>query len=80
MPRLGEGADRIQLTDLQSEEKGSTATNCSFLTFGYYSPGICTYYGACRVDSMDYMYKGGCGELARWGEKKIHEQEVSKHV
>ena len=56
------------------------ANNCTFLTFGRLSPGICTYYGACRVDSTDYMYQGGCGELSLWGEGKIEKQEVGKCV
>ena len=57
-------------------DRRSTARNCSFFTFGLHSKGFCTFYGACRVDSIDYMYKGDCGELSLWGEKFIKEKEV----
>ena len=58
---------------------------CAFYTYGFYVEGLCTHYGSCRVARADYMYKGGCGELARWGEKSIEEQKVwrnhlSKHI
>ena len=81
---LGEDAYKINYNDLTIEmynpigngDRGSTARNCSFFTFGLHSTGFCTFYGACRVDSVDYMYKGDCGELSLWGEKLIKEKEV----
>ena len=63
------------LEDFQIE---SPAFNCSFYTFGHYSDGFCTFFGACRVDSIDYMYRGVCGQLSNWGEKKINHLEVRK--
>ena len=61
------------LEDFQIE---SPAFNCSFYTFGHYSDGFCTFIGACRVDSIDYMYRGVCGQLSSWGEKQIKDLEV----
>ena len=49
--------------------------NCSFLSTGYHAEGFCTFFGSCRVNSTDYMYQGGCGELASWGDKKIQEKK-----
>ena len=28
------------------------------------------------MENTDYMYKGGCGELALWGENEIQEKNV----
>ena len=50
--------------------------DCSFFTYGYLEEGFCTFFGSCRVANTDYMYKGGCGELSLWGEKKIEEKNV----
>ena len=59
-----------------NDDRKSTVRNCSFFTFGRHSKGFCTFFGACRVGSIDYMYKGDCGELSLWGEKMIKETEV----
>ena len=29
--------------------------------------GLCTYFGACRFQGVDYIYQGGCGEQSNWG-------------
>jgi hypothetical protein len=29
--------------------------------------GMSTSYGACRFQSEDYMYQGGCAEKSMWG-------------
>ena len=42
---------------------------------GEYQHGVCTYYGACRIDNSDYMYQGGCEDLSNWGENKIKHGE-----
>ena len=65
------------LEDFQIE---SPAFNCSFYTFGHYSDGFCTFFGACRVDSIDYMYRGVCGQLSSWGEKEIKDLELVKEA
>ena len=54
--------------------------SCAFYTFGFYAKGVCTHYGSCRVDKSDYMYSGGCGELAMWGEKSIKGQQVERKI
>ena len=54
--------------------------SCAFYTFGFYVKGVCTPYGSCRVAKSDYMYSGGCGELAVWGEKSIEGQQVERMV
>ena len=61
---------------LEEEKTKSPALNCSFYTFGRYSDGFCTFFGACRVGSIDYMYRGVCGELSLWGEKEIKDLRV----
>ena len=50
--------------DSDNKALDATAANCSFLTYGHYISGLCTYYGSCRVESVDYMYRGACGELS----------------
>ena len=51
--------------------------NCSFITFGNYEHGVCTFYGACRIGKRDYMNQGGCAEQSRWGKKLITRKDVS---
>ena len=63
----------------ENKKLDAVAASCSFLTFGHYSLGLCTYYGACRVESVDYMYRGGCGELSLWGLEKIDNKNVGYH-
>ena len=69
--------DFNNITSLKHDQAfNQTKANCSFYTFGYYAEGLCTYYGACRVNESDYMYQGVCGELSNWGEKKITGMKV----
>ena len=51
--------------------------NCSFITFGNYEHGVCTFYGACRIGNRDYMNQGGCAEQSKWGTKLITRKDVS---
>ena len=55
----------------------SEDTNCSFVTFGNYEHGVCTFYGACRIGQRDYMNQGGCEEQSRWGAKLITRKDIS---
>ena len=32
---------------------------------------ICPSFGACRFQGAEYMYQGGCGELASWGTRRV---------
>jgi hypothetical protein len=81
---FAEDAYKINYNDLTMDtynsigngDRKSSARNCSFFTVGHHSKGYCTFFGACRVDSIDYMYRGDCGELSLWGEKEIKEKEV----
>jgi len=59
---------------VNTSEAKLTGVNCSFITSGYHGEGFCTFFGSCRVENTDYMYKGGCGELALWGENEIQEK------
>ena len=75
------GGNRINIHGvhiLEKEKTKSPAFNCSFYTFGRYSDGFCTFFGACRVGSIDYMYRGVCGELSLWGEKEIKDLRVKE--
>ena len=54
--------------------------NCTFVTFGIYEKGFCTFYGACRIENKDYMYQGGCERESQWGEKVITQKNVSCRV
>lgn len=54
----------------------SKGENCTFLTYGGFEHGVCTFYGACRIKSNDYMYQGGCEELSSWGEKEITKTKI----
>ena len=71
----------IQSVDILEEEKTKNhALNCSFYTFGRYTDGFCTFVGACRVESIDYMYRGVCGQLSLRGEKEIKDLRVRESL
>ena len=55
--------------------KKKSALHCSFYTFGHYSDGFCTFF-ACRVYSIDYIYRGACCQVSSWWEKQIKDLEV----
>merc|ERR1712212_52084 len=59
---------------VKTSETKLTGVNCTFITSGYQAEGFCTFFGSCRVENTDYMYKGGCGELVLWGENEIQER------
>ena len=73
---LIEATTKKKLTDDKQELIKLKGLDCSFFTYGYLEEGFCTFFGSCRVANTDYMYKGGCGELSLWGEKKIEEKNV----
>ena len=50
--------------------------NCSFITFGNYEHGVCTFYGACRIENRDYMNQGGCAEQSQWSTKLITKKDA----
>ena len=58
----------------------SEERNCTFVTFGIYEKGFCTFYGACRIENKDYMYQGGCEKESQWGAKVITQKNVSCRV
>ena len=49
---------------------------CSFITFGEYVHGVCTFYGACRIENRDYMSQGGCAVYSHWGMKLITTKDI----
>jgi len=58
----------------------SEGRNCTFMTFGIYKKGFCTFYGACRIQKKDYMYQGGCERKSQWGAKVITTENISCKV
>ena len=57
-------------------QKFDEGKSCTIKSFGSYKYGLCTYYGACRIKSKDFMYQGGCGEISKWGGRHIKKRSM----